>query len=316
MTQNVCSRCAKDDKFEKISAIVKYGRTSGKYSGPSGGVVYAEGEWGIVGGRPNLDGHSSSDLARLLSPPPKPRMPGNWLLALTSGFLVFAVAGAMMTGLLAYEADQNLASLSRSLLVWGVFIVFLSVTVVAVWTDKRTKNLKSRSALSSWKKALNVWDRLYYCFRDDLVVDPQTGTTYRPNELGQVLFKDSARYGTTRPPRGARRVRTVTVVLTLLVLFMLACPVIASGMMDVLDRAANGPAGGALAVDDMSSIQLTALAGTIEALSTDLAVDGAQSPEQVQTAVMATLAADFEGIGNTGGGPASTATPQPLPTSD
>ena len=123
------------------------------------------------------------------------------------------------------------------------------------------------------------------------------------------------------PKKKPNRVRRVAVAAAALLLLVLACPVAASGVMEMLDGAANPAEGSGLSPEDMSGPQLTALAGTIEALSTELAGAGGdetQSPEQIQTAVMATLASDgdFLILGGIDGTPTPmlSATPGPSPT--
>ena len=123
------------------------------------------------------------------------------------------------------------------------------------------------------------------------------------------------------PKKKPNRIRRVAAAAAVLLLLVLACPVAASGLMDLLDNAASPAEGSGLSQEDMSGPQLTALAGTIEALSTELASAGGdetQSPEQIQTAVMATLASDgdFLILGGVGGTPTPmlSATPGPSPT--
>ncbi|GMR09184.1 MAG: hypothetical protein BMS9Abin28_0002 [Anaerolineae bacterium] len=118
------------------------------------------------------------------------------------------------------------------------------------------------------------------------------------------------------PKKKGSRLRRVAAAAAVLLLLLLACPVAASGLMEMLDGAANPAEGSGLSPEDMSGPQLTALAGTIEALSTQLAGAGGdetQSPEQIQTAVMATLAGDFEVLGELEGTatPVHSATPGP-----
>lgn len=125
------------------------------------------------------------------------------------------------------------------------------------------------------------------------------------------------------PPEPAKKRRglltRVAAAAAVILLLLLACPVLASGLMEMLDGAANPAEGSGLSPEDMSGPQLTALAGTIEALSTELAGregDETQSPEQIQTAVMATLAINFEVLGSLEGTPTpiNSATPGPSPT--
>jgi serine/threonine-protein kinase len=123
------------------------------------------------------------------------------------------------------------------------------------------------------------------------------------------------------PKTKRNRLGRVAAAAAVLLLLLLACPVAASGIMEMMDSAANPAEGSGLSREDMSGPQLTALAGTIEALSTQLAGsagDETQSPEQIQTAVMATLAGDFEILGALEGTPtplhSSTPGPSPTPT--
>ncbi len=123
------------------------------------------------------------------------------------------------------------------------------------------------------------------------------------------------------PQKKRSRLGRVAAAAAVLLLMLLACPVAYAGLSDMLDDAAKPAEGSGLSPEDMSGPQLTALAGTIEALSTQLAGAGGdetQSPEQIQTAVMATLASDgdFEILGGLGGTPTPihSATPGPSPT--
>jgi serine/threonine-protein kinase len=123
------------------------------------------------------------------------------------------------------------------------------------------------------------------------------------------------------PRKKPNRIRRVAAAAAVLMLMVLACPVAIGGVQEMLDDAAKPAEGSGLSPEDMSGPQLTALAGTIEALSTQLAGAGGdetQSPEQIQTAVMATLASDgdFEILGGLEGTPTPihSATPGPSPT--
>ena len=90
-------------------------------------------------------------------------------------------------------------------------------------------------------------------------------------------------------------------------LLVLAVPVFASGLLDLLQRAAS-PAEGSLT--DLELAQLTLQAGTIEAMSTELA-RSQSDPETIQTAIALTLDAAVrppaaEGDGTSEAGPADT----------
>jgi serine/threonine protein kinase len=137
----------------------------------------------------------------------------------------------------------------------------------------------------------------------------------RTHEQPTVLIRD-------------RWVRRSAVGVALLFL-LLACPVSASGLRGLIDRASSPAESSGLVDPELNAYQLTALAGTIEAMSTELAVaqGGSISANEVQTAVMQTLAVSesIEEIQPTptpepgiGAGPSRTAIPQasdaPAPT--
>ena len=129
--------------------------------------------------------------------------------------------------------------------------------------------------------------------------------------------------------RPKRRGRRLAVALALLLLLLLACPATSSALQELLGRSASPAEGSALSVADMSGPQLTALAGTIESMSTELARvgGGTLSAQDIPTMVMETLVA-----GATGGptpdvsmvltpldgpaltGPTATPSPGPSPT--
>jgi hypothetical protein len=97
--------------------------------------------------------------------------------------------------------------------------------------------------------------------------------------------------------RPKRRGRRLAAALALLLLLLLACPATTSGLQELLGRSASPAEGSSLSVADMNDPQLTALAGTIEAMSTELARagGGTLSAEDIPTMVMETLVADATG---------------------
>lgn len=96
----------------------------------------------------------------------------------------------------------------------------------------------------------------------------------------------------------------------LMLLLLLAGPVAASSLLDFLLRVSNPVEGSGLALIDMNEAQLTSLAGTIEAMSTEMAasMDGLLPPDQIQTAVIETLMAQGGGGENGGSDPSGSGT--------
>ena len=99
-------------------------------------------------------------------------------------------------------------------------------------------------------------------------------------------------------PKKRNRLARLAAAAALLLLLGLACPLSPIGISNLIDGASSPAEGSMLSPQDMSGPQLTALAGTIEVLTTQLAAssDGTQSPDQIHTAVMETLIADDSGL--------------------
>ncbi|MCI0855001.1 MAG: serine/threonine protein kinase [Chloroflexi bacterium] len=102
-------------------------------------------------------------------------------------------------------------------------------------------------------------------------------------------------------PRRARRTWRIAAAVAAVLFFIFAIPVFASGLVDLLERASS-PAEGSL-IGPM--VELTAQVATIEALSTELAGSMSASDEEIELAVVQTLAsgefavAEIEGVEGT-----------------
>lgn len=111
-------------------------------------------------------------------------------------------------------------------------------------------------------------------------------------DLSETLILPPAAFqDRTGIPRG--RWARLAGLAALLLLMLFACPVTSTGMLNVLERASDPVEGSELSLAEMNAGQLTALAGTIEALSTEVALSrGADmSAGEIQTAVARTMQA-------------------------
>ena len=69
----VCPIDSKDDAIQKVSALVSAGKSTGSFSGPSGGLTRTGEGWGSTVGYTTLRGGTITDLAKMLTPPRKPK---------------------------------------------------------------------------------------------------------------------------------------------------------------------------------------------------------------------------------------------------
>jgi hypothetical protein len=168
-TSFLCPVCGKDDAIQKVSAIVASGQASGTLSGPSGGAAYVGGKWGITGGYTTLSGSMATELAQKLAPPSEPSLGGGACL------LLFFIGGGIFEIVIALSTGE----------IWTFPIGIVTIAIGAIpliLYFKEKPKIEER-----FVKAKSKWARLYYCSRDDIVFDPQTGETCHPDNLGKFL---------------------------------------------------------------------------------------------------------------------------------
>ena len=178
----ICPECNKDDKIQKVSSIVLGGTSSGTYSGPSGGVTYNDGKFGTVGGYSTLHGTSQTSLAKMLTPPDEPQLTASYgcserVILLVLGIVACVAALNSETG----EPLVVFAGIGIPLVLW---IVLESRKNKRIEEEKKKVNRQK----DFWKKAMEKWMILYYCERNDIVFDPQTGRSCHPVEIVDFIY--------------------------------------------------------------------------------------------------------------------------------
>ncbi|MBM3180072.1 MAG: hypothetical protein FJZ86_06935 [Chloroflexi bacterium] len=201
-----CPICGKDDALQKVSSIVSGGTVRGSFSGPSGGVSYSGGNWGTVSGYTSLSGSTSTDLARLLSPPREPHTsfvnsgaPCIFLLVLLGCFFAAPIwspiwYGVDLLSLLSpesYSGERGVALFFIGLAaVFGVIYALLWVGGIAYSKSQNKKESEKYSREKViWDSAIEKWVRLYYCHRDDVVFDTQTTESFSPSLTSEYIHK-------------------------------------------------------------------------------------------------------------------------------
>lgn len=213
---NICPVCGKDDAIQRISSIVSSGEASGTFSGPSVGVTRVDGKWGTTGGYTTLSGSTRTQLASKLARPKEPEKPsgfGCWwiaiaLLAVPSFFQIFLFPGCAAVACILTDPDAPLGTFNNEPLyvspgvgVLGGFAwVGLGVAaclLVLHFIRRAENNKKSKEARvygeqkPRWDAAMEKYSRSYYCHRDDVVFDPETGTACAPSRLMEYLYSSS-----------------------------------------------------------------------------------------------------------------------------
>jgi hypothetical protein len=163
MTKFVCPECEKDDMVQKVSAI---------YSGGISTMIYG-----------NVDNTavSKTGLAKRLAPPTKPE--GN----------VLGCGGLMILLFLATGLPFGMVGM---LMDWGVrnpiiFVIFSGVGLYFYFLifKHQNKQIKNRDKIliPAHESQVNNWNKLFYCFRNDCVFDPETRKSASPERISELL---------------------------------------------------------------------------------------------------------------------------------
>jgi len=176
-----CPKCNKDDLVQKVSAIVLSGQSSGTFSGPSGGVASAGGKVVVAGGYTTLSGTSVTAIAKLLSKPIEPQIYKTKGITIFLG-IIMIVGGILSLWLITISEDMIFPfCLGAFGLIFGPFLFFMAPRMA------KQDAKKNEEEEQTWKRKISMWNAAYYCFRDDLVFDPNTGETWPPQSFSNFL---------------------------------------------------------------------------------------------------------------------------------
>lgn len=174
-----CPKCHTNDQSQKVSAIVMAGTSSYQASGPAIGTAFVGGKMGLATGFTSVSGTNQTALAAQLMPPVKPKKPKPYQADPVGALLAVVIA---CIGFLLMTA-------SRGVDIGVIIAVAVAVEILLVWSSYGKVNaLYTKQVLPPWQKVLARWNRLYYCYRDDIVYDPETGRAVPPSQINTLLY--------------------------------------------------------------------------------------------------------------------------------
>ncbi len=209
----VCPQCGHDDQIRKVPSIVAEGISEVRMSGVTGGVAHAGDQWGVYSGSSTQSGVASTVLAQRLSPPPKPEGPGGfeWMLAKFGMITGVGGAGWVLALLCTLSSPNNhnlflyrphstdIGDILGGILFLGCFFGVPSIVLFVLSLRWRRKlNQEKRQAADQvplWEQALERWNQVYYCARDDIVFDPATGEWCSPAHFHEFLYAEPQKIG-------------------------------------------------------------------------------------------------------------------------
>ncbi|MEI6166983.1 MAG: hypothetical protein WCS52_07290 [bacterium] len=206
----LCPVCGKDDKLQKVSAVVSTNQHSSSSVGSSTGVTYDDGDFLVTQAYTSLKGSSISELAKALTPPAEPKKEETYdgLWGCCAGGLRGCLV--MVAGLIGVSIFGGLSTLSNGsggvvallLIAAAGFVYFkwrneIRKLLVDWGLTKEPDDAKVRRKAESdydlsirkraWETSMVRWTRSYYCHRDGIVFDPLTNESYRPNVIAKQI---------------------------------------------------------------------------------------------------------------------------------
>jgi hypothetical protein len=182
--ENVCPVCKKDDKISKVTGIYSDGvsRVTGRlpnneyYTGNDGKLhSYVSYQ--------NVTFTQETQLARRLAPPEKPTLGTNWWEVLEKAgiFILFwPIVISFFAPLL--------------LICTGPIVVLYFVSGKKFFKQKteeyqQKKNNFETVEIPRWNLAIQRWDTLFYCYRDDIVYNPSNKEVISIADMYHYLYR-------------------------------------------------------------------------------------------------------------------------------
>lgn len=206
-----CPRCGRNDKSEKVSAIIR--RDKQEINGLQQITNKPDGTKLVQDVFVPTRQTSISNLAQSLMPPAKPKnLPkphpemlkeNNWFIGLVSILMLSIPIIIGLIGIL-LESPSSYFEFSVIIVILLVIFGFLFYKSIRVKGELTKLNeqikLKNKQAeenwhmenqqhLEPWEKAIQRWDNLYYCQRDDCVFVPDEGTWASVTNMEEYLYQ-------------------------------------------------------------------------------------------------------------------------------
>jgi hypothetical protein len=200
-----CPICLNQDQIAKVSAVYKRGvsetSSSGRAIGVSAPISLNESPY--ISYMPiSMSGMNISKLSKKLAPPsyPKKKSFGCFKLFIIFIGSIFTIGLGLLAGMgVAMSETPGIATEPRLSKGLGIFlIIILFFCFVLTWVligflFKRRQNkidIEFQSTLKLYNSHYSRWNKLYYCFRDDIVFDPETNEYAPADKISNLIYKD------------------------------------------------------------------------------------------------------------------------------
>jgi hypothetical protein len=197
-TRRVCPKCGRADAIRKVKSIVDEGTTYTDSNRLGMSISGDDTQFYTGFGR----SVSRTELASALAPPQKPAQPFrrgwsgifpkfHWNCAVSMlGLMICGAVGSFPLLFTTYRENP--------LLIFVPVIIILCASAIMIrwaWLSSRRETRKLREAeaqyplqVEAWKHALERWEQLYYCQRDDGVFIPAQTQLIPVNQMQAFLY--------------------------------------------------------------------------------------------------------------------------------
>ena len=177
---NKCPICFRDDRTRKLSTVYESGVTITQSSGPRIGVgLTSEKKIGVGIGLASDSGVNISASSARLSPPEEPSK--GCLNIIAWGLIIIGGMNLLMA--MAGLGVGNTEGGSYWLFVGGI----CSVIGYLIMQNIKKVYANNLEKYGYWNK---LWNRMYYCERDDIVFDPTSDIRIKVSQLQEFYNKD------------------------------------------------------------------------------------------------------------------------------
>lgn len=122
------------------------------------------------------------ELAKRLGPPPEPASPMQPISMMNEGL---GCLGALFFGGAFFLSITYTSVLAAA--IFGVFtLLFTAAFILTIIRMLRARN-KLKEILPDWEQKMERWEQLYYCSRDAIVFNPETGEQAPTDEMNTLL---------------------------------------------------------------------------------------------------------------------------------
>ena len=179
----LCPICQKSDQLMKVTFLVQQG------TGQADPLRHPS-THGSHGESSLASGIQRSELAKKLALPPTPTQPSVTIANCLTWALIFLIIPLVILGL-GIACATGMGNFYQQALTFSQVLafstpVFLFIVLLISFRAGRTRYSVEKP---KWDRARHIWDRLYYCFRDNKVYDPETGEAFDVLALNKHIFQ-------------------------------------------------------------------------------------------------------------------------------